>query len=638
MKKHLSLVFFLSFGFFVVGFAAAQNNERTSNAAAAQQYTAKNLLDRKPALKNIDCDYPNPEDIDKCTVSGSSAGYIVKDPNDRILRVFLRPSERGAQTSYYKNGIEVFRQLLSPSDSKLANEYRWMNNAGTRWGIADNRDANINRWKMISAEEVSMEAVNALVSKNAEQFLRLAPSAEELTALGLGTADESKTRQKVGQMRSEFAKFAQEIRLSPKAEWLQFNGGQPGIVPAGKDGNPDIIAYENVSAIIRDGENEIKQVILGTIVKVGENNWRLIGIPHLDDPNAAQIAEWTFFVPEGFADFPSGNQGPSPEQDALGELIAQLMGKQASLQSAALKDRAAIHDEILQIMLSCATLQAAQTSLEDADQWVRNAADWVASGVQANEYPIGPKRLESLFEKVETQFQSIGVEPAAYVKYMSIMADYYQRINEGKDQMETFVMWRQNLEKFVEEYGKTEGAARAMLELGGYYEMTHNEKEALNWYQQLARDLPQSDHGKRAAGAIRRIGAVGKTVSFTSKTASGGVFNLAQLKGNPVVLYFWDSRSETEFDALKQVAGRYKELKIVSVNVDDRAESMEQYLKQNPMPFIHVFDSVDGVSQAGQYWGLQIPPMMILIDADGKVVRQNITSVASLARLIEELK
>jgi hypothetical protein len=33
-----------------------------------------------------------------------------------------------------------------------------------------------------------------------------------------------------------------------------------------------------------------------------------------------------------------------------------------------------------------------------------------------------------------------------------------------------------------------------------------------------------------------------------------------------------------------------------------------------------------------------MPPMMILIDAEGKVVRQNITNTADLVKAIEELK
>ena len=630
MKKHIPILFVLSLGLCLSGSAAAQTGEQ-----AASRYSAASLLNHRPQLKNanIDYDIPTPEEIERCTVSASPEGYVVKDADGRILRMFLPRGDK-IQASYYKNGIEVFRQLTGPRDSKQPNEFRWMNNAGTRWGIDETLNSSIDRWKMISAEEVSMEAVAALVAKDPQQFLRLAPSADEIASLGLGTGFASEVHKKVGQMQEDFASVVQEFRLSPNAEWVQFSGGQPGIVPADRDRNPsDVIAYEYVSAILRDGETH-KQIILGTIVKVGENNWRLIGVPHLDDPNASQFVadRYTFFVPGAFA-ATAQIQPPLPEQDEFNKLIDAINEKQDSLYTVAAEARAAIHNEILALMLQCAELQ---TTLEDADQWIRNAADMADNGVRANEYPDGSRKLEILFEKVKNQFES--PEPAAYVKYKQIMADYYQRLHNGEDHLEVQLRWRQNLEKFAEEYGKTDGAARAMLELAGYNEMMQNENEALRWYQNLAQEQPQSDHGKRAAGAIRRIGSVGKVVPFSSQTTAGAAFSLAQLKGSPVVLCFWDSYTGLESDSLRQIASQYRDLQIVSVNVDDRPEGMEQYVKQNPIPFVQLFDTVNHVSQAGQYWGLQIPPMMILIDAEGKVVRQNITSTQTLARLLEELK
>ncbi len=633
MKKHISLSFVLSLGLFVADLSAAQTGERApAPAAAASQYTAPNLLARKPLLKNIDCDNPAPEDVAKCTVSTSSEGYIVKDANERTLRVFLARPEGGVQAGYFKNGTEVFRQLTA---SKKPSEFRWMNSAGSRWGIDDNADGVIDRWKMISAEEVSLEAVAALTSKDAQQFLRLAPAAEELATLGLNNTTESKVRQKVAQMKDGFAKALTGIGLSPKADWVQFSGGQPGIVPASKDGNAlDVVSYENVSAIVRDGENhdEIKTIILGTIVKVGDNNWRLIGVPHLDDPNSQQIvADYTFYAPAAFGEV--AQDGPPTPQGAgeINQIIEEIGEKQNSLAKVDIKDRAAIHEEILGLMLKCAALQS---TLEDADLWIRQAADLVDGGVRGNEYPDGSRKLEILFQKVKEQFQS--PEPAAYVKYKQIMAEYYQRLHNGEDNLKAIVEWMQNLEKLVEDYGKTEGAARAMLELGGYYEMMQNDNDAMKWYQKLAADMPSSDYGKRAAGAVRRIGSVGKVVPFTSKTTADAAFNLAQLKGSPVVLYFWDSYTETESAALKQLAAKYKDIKIVSIGVDDRPESLKKYLEANPLPFLQLYDTVDGISQAGQYWGLQIPPMMIYIDADGKVVRQNITNTANLLKVIEE--
>jgi len=645
MKKYLALVFVLQLGFFI-GEAAAQNAAEQS-AAAAPQYTAADLLAQRPRVKNIDCDYPSPEEIEKCTVAAISGGWVVKSPEGQTLRAFFSVGGKRTQVHFYKSGIEVFRQIIGPRDSNPPHEFRWMNHAGTRWGIDANLDGVIDQWKMISAEEVSLEAIAALISKDAQQFLRLAPSAEELTALGLAPSVESQARQKIGKMKEEFANVVQGLRLSTKAEWLGFNGGQPGIVPASKDGNPsDVIAYENVSVFVRDGENssDIKQVILGTIVKVGENNWRLIGVPHWDDPASPQIvADYTFFVPEALLDYSQGpTTVPSSGGDEINKIMEMIGERQNALPETPAKDRAAIHEDILALMLQCAILQSTLTTIEDAELWIRSAADMVDAAVRVNEYPGGPKKLELLFERVKAQFES--VEPAAYVKYRQIMAEYYQqwneRLNDNEDISVLQRRWEQKIESFIEEYGQTEGAARAMLELAAHHEMNQSNNEAARWYQRIAQAMPQSDHGKRAAGAVRRIASVGKVVPFTSKTASGAAFNLAQLKGNPVVLYFWDHYTDTESATLRQVATANRDLRIVAINVDDQVETVKEYLTKNPMPqsFIQVFDTVDGVSQPGLYWGLQLPPMMILIDAEGKVVKQNISNTADLVKALDEMK
>ena len=88
--------------------------------------------------------------------------------------------------SYYKFGVEVYRDIDTDFDKK-ADQYRWLNTGGTRWGLDDDEDGKIDRWKQISAEEVSAELVASLADSDAARFQSLLISESELKTLGLGT-------------------------------------------------------------------------------------------------------------------------------------------------------------------------------------------------------------------------------------------------------------------------------------------------------------------------------------------------------------------------------------------------------------------------------------------------------------------
>lgn len=615
----------------------SQAAERTAPASGQPPVTAAMLLEREPLIKGIDYDIPaTADEIAGCTFSSTSEGYTVKDGSGKTLRTFFSRPGGGIQAGYYKNGVEVFRQFNDPRDAKKPNEFRWFNNAGSRHGTGN---PGAIQWQMISAEELSAEVVSALATKNAAQFMSLVPKAEEIQTLGLSKDLDAKVKQKVAQMQPGFAEAVTKIALSPNAVWIQFSGGKPGAVPSEKGGNSqDIVAYENAVVLVQDGEgeNSVKQIQLGTLVKLGDNNWRLIGTPQLDVPGASHsFADYTFFSPGLFGDTPPGNMAAqgAPSSDVL-KMLEEIDKKQAAIRSVPVDQRAALYEDILKLMLQCAMKQS---SHEQAEYWVRQAADIVEGGAIANEYPNAPKRLGELFTSVKEQFPTL--EAAAYVKFRQIMADYYLQLHSKTDPSEVNVNRVKSLKEFITEFEGTEGAARAMSELASYYEMVQDTNEALQWYQQVETAAPNLIQGKRATGAIRRLTSIGKVVPFTAKASNGAAFNLAQLKGNIVVLYFWSSWSEPESSGLKSIASQNKNLRVIGVNLDTRAEDMAKYLEKNPMPFPQIHETApDGESVPALYWGVQIPPMIILIDAEGKVVAQDLATAGMLARALEELK
>jgi hypothetical protein len=124
-----------------------------------------------PVQKGVDYDLPTTADISKCKINpkktgGQMGGWIVEDPTGKILRRFLDTNGDNVVDTwcYCKDGIEVYRDIDANFNGK-ADQYRWFNTGGTRWGLDSNEDSTIDSWKCISVEEATAEIVAALATR-----------------------------------------------------------------------------------------------------------------------------------------------------------------------------------------------------------------------------------------------------------------------------------------------------------------------------------------------------------------------------------------------------------------------------------------------------------------------------------------
>ena len=142
-----------------------------------------------------------------------------------ILRKFVDTNDDNIvdQWSYYKDGIEVYRDIDSNFNGK-ADQYRWFHTGGSRWGLDPRETGVIQSWKMISAEEVTAEIVAAIATNDAQRFRRLLLTANELKSLGLGKSRADGVAQKVSRAAAEFSAMAARQRaITPDTTWLQFS-------------------------------------------------------------------------------------------------------------------------------------------------------------------------------------------------------------------------------------------------------------------------------------------------------------------------------------------------------------------------------------------------------------------------------
>ncbi len=467
--------------------------------------SVEQALKLMPVQSGVDYDRPSPQEAAKCKISAKRidghVGWIIESPEGVILRKFVDTNDDNVvdQWSYYKDGLEVYRDIDSNFNGKV-DQYRWFHTGGSRWGIDANEDGVIDYWKSISAEEATAEVVAALATRDADRFARLVLTPAELKSLGLGKSRVESVAEKIGKAVADFkAMSARQKVVAADAVWTQFSANRPGVVPAGTDGaTKDLRVYENVVAIVESGGKHA-QVQIGTLVQVGDA-WRVIDVPQPVAEGQADASSAGFFFQASLARRNEMANGGS--SDAGQKLLADL----ESLDREAAK--AATPEERSQSLRRRADLlekmAAAAKTPEDRGMWLRQLADMISAAVQSGTCPDGADRLKALFDKLQKSDADKNL--AGYVRFRQLTAAYVLSMQAPKaDYAKIQAEWLKTLQQYIGDYPTATDAAEAMLQLAISQEFIGQEEDAKNWYVRIVKEFPDSSAAKKAAG--RRPGS-----------------------------------------------------------------------------------------------------------------------------------
>lgn len=614
-------------------------------AGSAQGATpsAEQALQLTPIQKDVDYDRPSADQVAKCTVTatkaGGGVGWIVSDPNGLPLRKFVdtsgrenKPDNVVDQWSYYKDGLEVYRDIDANFNGK-ADQYRWFHTAGIRWGLDQNEDGVIDQWKQISAEEVTAEIVKAMVERDPRRFARVALTAAEVPALGLGAAKTKELGERAGQLAAKFQQVLEQKPLAADTRWIQFTGNRPGVVPAGTDGGTkDVTVYENVMAIVESAGTH-GQVQIGTLVRVGDV-WRAIDVPQAVSGQETQIAGFFFQTANAEAAM-APTAGPSESTQKLLANLEKL--DTAAAQASSPEEEAKYNAQRADVLEQIAT---AATDPQERAMWWRQLADMISAATQSGGYPEGAKRLDALFTKLQ---QGNDKQLAPYIRFRQLMAEYGLAAQSaspqdfGKVQSE----WLKKLEQYANDYPDSPDTAEALLQLAMAQEFANEEEEAKKWYSRIVSDFAQAPQAVKAAGAKARLESVGKVLNFQGKTSSGGTVDLASMRGKVVLIQFWATWCEpckADMATLKELVNKYGRsgFSVLGVSIDSTPQELAAYLQQNPLPWNQIWEEGGLDSRPANELGILTLPTMILIDKTGKVVNRNIQA-AELDREVQKL-
>ena len=619
----------------ICGFAALSLAALASRPAQAAP-TVADALKLSPVQKEVEYDTPTKEEMDRCTIKaekiGGQTGWVVRDGAGQILRRFVDTNTDNVvdQWSYYLDGLEVYRDIDVDFNGK-PDQTRWFNTAGVRWGLDTNEDGRIDRWKEISAEEVSAEIVRALAEKDAARFTRLLISAEELRSLGLSDARLKDIEAKSAGASEEFRKMAADEKAVPAGgRWLQFGGSRPGVIPSGTDGSSkDLVVYENAVAMVESGGKH-EQLQIGTLIRVGDT-WRAIGPPgEVGYFFTARIADRNEDGGEG------GTSNGAPPQTLLSDLerLDKALNEAPSPQQ-----QATITAQKADVLEKIAN---AVSSTEDKTQWTRQLADMISATVQSGIWPEGADRLQKLYTTLAKDPATEDL--ASYVEFRYLTADYGRALSqEGLVFATVQANWLASLEKYVIAHPKSADTAEAMLQLAIAQEFAGQETDAKKWYGQIRDNFPDSTSAKKASGAVVRLDSVGKSIRLkgASSTPGAKAVDLAAYAGKVVLIQYWATWCEpakVDLAQLKELQSLYGKdgFAILGVSLDTKADDLTDFLKKNRLPWAQIYEPGGMDSRLANELGILTLPTMILVGKDGRVVNRNV-HITELDREIANL-
>lgn len=615
----------------VAAFAAIAG---AAGRVSAQTPSLEQIFKFRPAQKDVEIDTPAADQIEKCRIDvergAGTSGWVVYGPEGQVLRRFVDTDGDNTvdQWRYYRLGIEVYRDMDTNKNNKI-DQFRWLNTAGSRWGVDSNEDGRIDSWKILSAEEAAREAVNALANRDARRLTTLLISAEDIRTLGLSKETGDKLLEQVARPDGRLQEVLSRSRtIGAGTTWMRFDSAGPGVIPAdgGKAAN-DLFVYENAMAIVETaGKPGLIQ--LGEMVRVG-NVWKLTQIPQpLEGERIEITVGGQLMQPEIVAAVPGAIPGRiTPELQKLLEEL-QKLDQGAPTATAGAAALARYNERRANILAEIVKVVATE---QDRFQWMQQMIDGIATAVQTGAYPDGFERLKAIEADAIRQSPESPVVP--YAGYRRLQAEYTLRLQQAKEEERAKVQewWLEQLQEFAKKHPKSEVAAEALFQLAFTLEVAGQIDEARKWYAEVASAHPEEDAGIRASGAIRRLELNGKPLELAGANLRGGTINVRQLRGKVVLVVFWATWCRPCTEDLPRLRDAYEQhraqgFEIVGVNLDATTDEIDAYLRQHRITWPQIYEPGGLQSAPARNFGIVSLPTMFLVDQEGNVVSRSVAA------------
>jgi hypothetical protein len=274
---------------------------------------------------------------------------------------------------------------------------------------------------------------------------------------------------------------------------------------------------------------------------------------------------------------------------------------------------------------------AARSRPSERDGWLRMAVDgYYSAAVQApDSEPATYQRLAQLPGLLARAYP--GSDVPSYAALQEIQADHARAVARGGDSSaRAQERLRDRLLSFAQERPRAPEATRAILDAGQISESLGKTEDARRCYRYLAERYAGQDVARKAGASLWRLGLTGEVLRlklpllFATGTSAEPAFDLQEVRGKLVVVYFWASTSALaaeDFQAMRNLANRYGGLEVVCVNLDREPALGRAFLSGRLTVGTHVFQSGGLDGAVAVRYGLPALPQAFLLNCDGGVIQ-----------------
>lgn len=596
--------------------------------------TVPQMFTYRPRQDGIVCTTPSADEQAQCKVEpvknakGQTFGWMLTDGRKQSVRRFLDTNgdNKIDVWCYYKDGVEVYREIDSNYNDR-ADQFRWFNDGGMRWGVDVNEDGRIDAWRIISSEEVGSEVFSALHTRDFERLKALFINEAEMKALKLSPAQVERIKGQLAKASAKFNETIAKAKLDPKASFVRVESALPHCVPGDTLGmDTDLIRFPSRQILLetpskdKDGKDVVKHDWLqtGEIIQVGLS-WRLAEGPNDDDT-----------LP------PTGGNGNVTQPPTINPLLAVI----SKIDEEGAIGQAQSEVEVSRLLRRVEAIEKLLATIapEEREQWIKQMLDNLGALGNAaykgnKNAAAGIARLSQLKAQLEKSLP--GSPLAGYATYRDMCAFYLPRLSDQNltnlKQMQE--EWHEKLTKFVQSYPSGEDAPEALSQLGIGSEFGGKEEEAKRWYTQIFTNFPDHIMAPKARGCVRRLNSIGQEMELVSTTINKVPFDIKQMRGKVVAVYYYANyvgNVGREFAILKQIQTTLgaKGVEIVCVNLDDSEAEAIRFLQSNPLQATHLFQPAKNGgglnSPLATQYGINGLPTIFLIGRDGRVLQRTL--------------
>jgi thiol-disulfide isomerase/thioredoxin len=190
---------------------------------------------------------------------------------------------------------------------------------------------------------------------------------------------------------------------------------------------------------------------------------------------------------------------------------------------------------------------------------------------------------------------------------------------------------------------KTDDVANILFMKGALYlEVFDNTEKGIAIIEQVKRDFPDTQQGKKADQVVasikqqeetkkisRALAEGSKFPDFEEKDVAGKPLSIAKFKGKVVLVDFWATWCGPCVHELPNVLETYKKhhdkgFEIIGISLDKDKDKLLGFTESQKMSWPQFFDGKGWGNKLAVKYGVNSIPMTYLLDAEGKIIGKSL--------------